>query len=676
MPRHSDLRFTFTPEASQARFDVIEFDLDEGLSQPFVLRLGLSSHDPDVDFDGLLDHRALFTLWRGENPVRHVHGLISSLGIGNSGFRRTRYEAVVEPQWARLGLCSDWRIFQGLSAPQIIDRILDQHRVIDREQRLIQPHAIREYCVQAGETDLQFVSRLAAEEGLHYRFEHGERSHRLVLTDHISQLGQIGPDEARSVLYQGNSGGNSGKPAITRFAYTEQVRTARQVQRDYTFVQPRNFQHQQFAARDLEHQHTAYERYDYPGRYTGETVGKAFTETRLLALRNDARQAKAVGDDARLQPGLGFHLAEHPREAFNTYWRAVSLQHQGTQFTSQEEDASTADQGASYTQTALLVGGFVDWKAPLSAKPRIDGTHTATITGPPGEEIYCDEWGRVKVSFPWDRDSKQDDTSSCWIRVSQGWAGASWGAMAIPRVGQEVLVGFHNGDPDQPIVLGRTYRADNRPPYELPKHKTRMTLRSQSHKGDGFNELRFEDELGQEEVFIHAQKDQNNVIRHNETTEIGHDRQESVGHDEHVRVGNDQSVHIGGNRALVIGYNDTVQIVRDRREVVGNCRYDSTTADHKSSVGGNLEQQIHGQHTLAVDQGISASTTTYQLLVSERLVIKGPGGSITLDAEGIHLEGLAINIRGPLSTVSNGKGQEIAFQNLADPASACREAPE
>ncbi|POA16717.1 type VI secretion system tip protein VgrG, partial [Pseudomonas sp. FW300-N1A1] len=506
MPRQSDLRFTFEPLQGDA-FEVVEFELEEGLSRPFKLTLDLASHDPAIDFSRVLDLPALFTLWRGETAVRYVHGLVSLFSQGDTGFRRTRYRAVVEPALARAGLCSNWRIFQGKTVPEIIAAVLKTQRLGDVQPIICFDHQPREYCVQAGETDLDFIDRLAAEEGLLYCFEHRADGHRLILTDRVGGLGSIGSDEDCDVRYQPMGGGDSPEPALQRFHYTEQVRSARQVQRDYTFSHPRyNLQHRADGGRELNNQHKDYERYDYPGRYKRDAAGKPFTQTRLAALRNDARLAHFEGDDARLQPGLAFGLTEHPREDFITRWRTLSLHHTGQQHSSQQEDASASEHGTAYHFSATAIRGDADWKAPLCDKPRIDGPQIATVVGPPGEEIYCDEWGRVKVCFPWDRENeayehsfRPDNTSqafehsSCWIRVTQGWAGALWGAMAVPRIGQELIISYLDGDPDQPIATGRAYRADNRPPYELPKHKTRMTLKSKTHKGEGFNELRFED---------------------------------------------------------------------------------------------------------------------------------------------------------------------------------------
>ncbi|MCU1743164.1 type VI secretion system tip protein TssI/VgrG, partial [Pseudomonas sp. 20P_3.2_Bac5] len=305
------------------------------------------------------------------------------------------------------------------------------------------------------------------------------------------------------VEYNPKPGGDRPGPALHNFTYTENVRSARQTQRDYSFKNPLYNQQTRREATDLAHQAKSYERYDYPGRYKGES-GEAFTRDRLLGLRGEACQVITEGDDARLVPGIYFDLVGHPREDLNRGWRPIRLEHRGKQYVSQGEDSADAAQGTHYNCVAILVPDDAEWRAEALPKPRIDGPQPAKVVGPPGEEIYCDEFGRVKVQFPWDREGNEDEHSSCWIRVSQNIAGALWGHMAIPRIGQEVIVSNFDGDPDQPVITGRGFNALQRPPYELPAHKTRMTLKSQTHKGDGFNELRFEDEAGQEEVFIHA----------------------------------------------------------------------------------------------------------------------------------------------------------------------------
>ncbi|MDI3252632.1 MULTISPECIES: type VI secretion system tip protein VgrG [unclassified Pseudomonas] len=497
MPRQSDLRFTFEPLKGDA-FDVVSFTLEEGLSQPFKLELQLASHNAAIDFNNVLDLTGLFTIWRGETPVRYVHGLVSLFTQGDTGFRRTRYTAVIEPTLARFNLRSNWRIFQGQTVPDIITNVLAEQKLTDLRREICFEHQSREYCVQAGETDLDFIARLAAEEGLLYTFEHRDDGHTLVLTDRVGGLGTIGTHKHCPVIYQPMAGGDATEPALTRFHYTEQVRTARQVQRDYTFTHPRyDQQHTATGDQDLKNQHKDYERYDYPGRYKRDIAGKPFTKTRLTALRNDAKLAHLAGDDARLQPGLAFDLNEHPREDFNDRWRTIAITHEGKQHTSLQEEAFGSGHGTSYEMTASAIRWTSDWKAPLRDKPCIDGPQIATVVGPPGEEIYCDEWGRVKVQFPWDRADKNNDQSSCWIRVAQGWAGATWGAMAVPRVDQELIISFLDGDPDQPIATGRTYRETNLPPYELPKLNAVATTKSREFKGTRANELRIDDTTAQ-----------------------------------------------------------------------------------------------------------------------------------------------------------------------------------
>ena len=245
--------------------------------------------------------------------------------------------------------------------------------------------------------------------------------------------------------------------------------------------------------------------------------------------------------------------------------------------------------------------------------------------------------------------------------------------MAVPRLGQELIISYLDGDPDQPIATGRAYRQANLPPYELPKHKTRMTIKSRTHKGTGFNELRFEDEVGQQEVYIHAERDKNVYIKHDNTTFVGNDRKEEVGNDEHLCIAHDQSNEIGRDRSLSIGRNHEVSIGKDLWQQVGNDRYDSTTANHQSEVGGHSQSTIKGQHRLTAGQGMHQATTVYQLQASERVVFQGPGGSITLDAQGIHLNGVAITLQGPVTAKAAGEGNALALTLLPDTGQTCVE---
>jgi len=697
VPSQSDLRYTFQPLVGDGEFDVVSFTLKEELSQPFTLTLELVSFEHVINFGHLLDKPVLFTIWRGERPVRYVHGLVSSFTQGDTGFHRTRYKALVEPQLARARLRSNWRIFQHKTARQILELMLERQGITQYQFGAVFDYPAREFCVQAGETDLDFMARLADEEGMVYRFEHTEKHHTLIITGQVRTLGTIkvitdddddegfvddndeafvdddAPANAYTVLYTPNSGGYQAKPCLRRFHYSEHVRTARQVQRDHTFTNPEYRQQHAATGAHLEHQSKAYERFDYPGRYKRDAVGKPFTETRITGLRHDARVAEVEGDDERLQPGLSFNLINHERDDLNVHWRVKSVVHEGIQYTSLEEEAADAQQGTHYQQRAVLVPGQVEWRPAPLPKPRIDGPHMATVVGPPGEEIYCDEWGRVKVSFPWDRESENNEFSSCWVRVSQGWAGGSWGSMAIPRIGQDVIIQYVNADPDQPMITGRTYCGNQLPPYDLPAHKTRMTIKSQTHKGTGFNELRFEDELGREELYIHAQRDQNIEVGNDESTCVGRNRVEQVGNDEQLSVGNNLCQDIGQDRTERTGRTCNVKVGHDLIEHVGNDRCESTGVNHSVTIGGQSALLVKGGQKISVGEGVDQQTTVYQLRASERIEFSSPGGSIVLDAEGITLNGLTLTLLGPTKAGAKGAGNTLAQDLIADAGSQCEE---
>jgi len=351
MSLSSDVRFTFTLTGGLA-LDVVSFQLEEGLSEPFVLTLELSSADPAIDFGQVLDRPALFMVWHGETPVRHVHGLVSTFAQGDSGFRRTRYRAVLEPALARLGLCSGWRIFQRQSVPDIAQSVFKRTGILDVDTILNREHLAREYCVQPGETDLAFIERLCAEECIYYAFTHSAQEHRLVFGDRLYAQGTIG---GHAVIYNAMPGGDAAEPCLRTFRYTEQVRSAIQTQKDYSFRHPRYAQLHTQVATNLGHQRKDYERYDYAGRYKQDAAGKPFTENRLLGLRRDAQIAFVEGDDARLQPGLAFKLVGHVRDDWNTGWRVVRMVHEGHQPTSQEEDSADATTGTPYSHRAEIV---------------------------------------------------------------------------------------------------------------------------------------------------------------------------------------------------------------------------------------------------------------------------------------------------------------------------------
>ena len=356
----------------------------------------------------------------------------------------------------------------------------------------------------------------------------------------------------------------------------------------------------------------------------------------------------------RVVPGYGFTLEGHANSAFNQDWLVVRVEHFGKQTGSLDEEAG--EEGNRYENTLFLIPHNKPWRSPLKPRPIIRGTQVAHVTGPEGEEIYCDEWGRVKLQFPWDRLGNFDEHSSCWVRVVQGWAGAQYGNMMIPRIGHEVLVKYLNGDPDQPIVVGRTYHSTTEPPYELPKHKTRMTIKSKTHKGNGFNELRFEDEMGREEVFIHAEKDLNHIVKHDETTQVGHDRTEQVGRNETIHIGNDRMETVGQDEDLTInrdqirsiGRNRITKIEKDDILNVNNNRRVNVHADSLIKVGQDLNIEIAQNGSWVAGELFEQVCELFDLEGYDEVHIQGPAGEIVLNQEGITLIG-NVYVEGPLT---------------------------
>ncbi|MGY3929549.1 Rhs element Vgr family protein [Aeromonas encheleia] len=620
MADSTGLQFTVKVGAlPETTFVVAEFMLEEALNGPFQLRLELASPQPDIDFGAVLDQPCELLVWYNGELQRRVCGVVSDLAQGDSGFRRTRYQLMVQPALWRLSLRQNSRMFQAQKPDEILSILLQEHGITDYAFALKNEHAQREYCVQYQETDLAFVNRLAAEEGLFYFHEFEQGKHRIVFADDAAAL-TAGP----ALFFNlGNRSLEQG-PYVRQFHYREAVRPSDVELKDYSFKTPAyGLSHKKLGA-ELEHQRDTYQHFDYPGRYKLDPSGKAFAQHRLDALRNDAVTGSGKSNCAALLPGQTFSLTEHPNGSLNTDWQVVRISHTGLQPQALEEEGGSGP--TVYHNEFAVVKASTSWRARIGSpqaphKPMVDGPQIATVVGPEGEEIYCDEHGRVKLQFPWDRYGSSNDQSSCWVRVSQGWAGGQYGMLAIPRIGHEVIVSFLEGDPDQPIVTGRTFHATNRPPYELPANKTRTVLRTETHQGEGFNELRFEDQAGQEEIYLHGQKDLNVLIENDAAWHIKHD--------EHTDIDNERVTRIKANDHLTVN---------------GEKR-DQVKADYSLTVDASLHQKL-GQ-SLLVEAGQEVHIKVGDKLVLEagaEITLKGGGSFVKVDPSGIKLVGPAIKL--------------------------------
>jgi type VI secretion system secreted protein VgrG len=555
----SGLQFTLTAGGLPPQtFVVTGFTLDEHFSRPFILSVGLASADPAIDFPAVLDRTATLTITQDGVEQRSITGMVTRFEQGNTGLHQTTYQMTVCPDLWRTTLRQNSRIFQQLNITAIITTVLKEHNIRDVVFSLRHAHPEREFCVQYQESDFDFLQRLTAEEGIFYFFECGNGRNTLVFADDCGSV-----PVSKVFPYQPGEASTTGEPAISSLTCSAQVRPAQVQLKDYTFKNPNWPAEFSKQMRDENLQQLYYEHYDYPGRFKDEAHGKDFTRYRLEALRNNAMTGQGSGNAIAIQPGKLFTLNNHPREDLNLPWQAVSTSHSG----SQPQALETANSGTGTTLSShfTFIRQSQNWRPAPLPKPVIDGPQIAKVVGPAGEEIFCDQYGRVRLQFPWDRYGKSDDQSSCWIRVTHPWAGQGWGMLAIPRVGQEVVVDFLHGDPDQPIVTGRTYHASNIPPGGLPGSKTQMAFRSKTHKGEGYNELLFEDAKGSERLSLHAQKDMSTEVLNDRSTRVVHDHTESVGNNQAITVRQDRHKEVIGTEVSSIG---TRQVTVEKTSVL------------------------------------------------------------------------------------------------------------
>ena len=636
MPQASGLQFTARVGGLPSDlFSVVGFKLTERLSEVFQGHLELASTDPSIQAAEILEQPVDLVIWQDSMPLRRFTGVVNEFVRGDAGHRRTRYELIIQPPLWRLGLMHNSRIFQTQGTDTIVRTLLEERGIIDSIFDLKRTPEQREYCVQHRESDLAFLERLAAEEGWHYRYEQGsvdgDTQSALIIADHHGDAPKLEP-----AAYNAKAGGSTQRPAVYRFRYEERVRVASVAMKDYTFRNPAYALMHEHASGDLKHRED-YQHYDYPGRFKADASGQPFTEARLQSLRNDASTASGESNRPDFSPGAKVELTEHDSDNLNREWLLTSITHTGTQPQALEEEGGS--EPTTYHNQFKAIPADLTWCPQTPHRPLMDGPQIAIVTGQEGEEIHCDEHGRVKVRFPWDRYSKNNEHSSAWLRVSQGWAGGQYGFMALPRIGHEVIVSFLDGDPDQPIITGRTHHVTSTPPYGLPEHKTRTTLKTKTHKGEGSNELRFEDEADQEQIYLHAQKDLDLRTEHNRT--------EVIKNDSHLTVENNRFSQIKGDDHCTVG--------GDKRESIGG--------DCSQSIGGTFHQK--SARTIASEAGTQVHHKAGAKVVLDagaEITISAGGSFIKLDPSGVTLSGPGIKIN------SGGGPGSGGGQSVADPA--------
>jgi len=558
----------------------------EGISRLFSYDLNLLAYEnASISFQNIVGQKVSITMQLPDGTPRYVNGYVSRFTQGDTDDRMfTHYHAQVVPWLWFLTRQADCRIFQNMTPPDIISQVLNLFSFKDFRTSLKASYPTLEYCVQYRETSFNFVSRLMEEYGIFYYFDHTvQGKHTLVLADQSSAL----PACAGSPLsYDVAPGGIYDPEAVSDWHVEQELRTGKYTVTDYNFTTP--------STSLLSNEPTVVtlgasqglELFDYPGLYTTKDEGETVAKLRMQEEEAGYMVVTGASNCRGLVTGYTFQLKNHYRSDQNTTYFITAVEHHASVG---QTYVTTGPAAETYSNQFTCIPASVAYHPPrVTPKPFVQGPQTALVVGKAGEEIWVDKYGRVIVQFYWDRLGQQNENSSCWIRVSQPWAGGNWGSMWIPRIGQEVIVSFEEGDPDRPLITGRVYNAGQMPPYTLPDYQTRSTFMSRSSKGGGtsnYNELRFEDKMGDEQIFINAEKDMD------------------------LRVENDSREFIGANRSLIVTTNQLEQIQTDKHLHVEGNHFEKIDGNMSLNVGGNQMESVTGNKSLSVTGNQSESIT-------------------------------------------------------------------
>lgn len=531
----------------------------EELSRPFEYEVELLSAKDDINPSDLLGKSMTVTVEMPEsNQTRHFNGLVARFTYHGRAEGNSEYHATLRPWIWLLTQNYDCRIFQKLNAKQIFEKVCkDTHGFSDYSlSSLTAAYREREYCVQYRESDFAFVSRLLEEEGIFYYFTHEEDKHTLVLADANSAFPNISGN--KDVMYRGPGEAQAGVEHISVWNVGHQIQTGACVLDDYDFTKPR-VDLTGSSSISRQHAHASYEMYDYPGLHWEAADGETLARIRIEELQSQHKRFSGFADHRGMTPGRAFNLKEYPRASENAEYVVVAAE---TKVESAEVEQLRADAENVFEVSFKAISRADAFRpARVTPKPFVRGPQTAVVVGKDGEEIWTDRYARVKLQFHWDREGESNENSSCWVRVSQLWAGKNWGGIQIPRIGQEVIVDFLEGDPDRPLVTGRVYNDGQMPPYALPDNQTQSGIMSRSTKNgapENFNELRFEDKAGEEQIYFHAEKDFERIVENDDVLKVGFEKKSPGSQTVEIykdrsatiKTGNDGTTVEQGNHAI------------------------------------------------------------------------------------------------------------------------------
>jgi len=637
----------------------------EHLGRPFQYELVLLSEEHAINYQDIIGQNVSVAVDKGDKEPRYFNGVISRFAQTNYERRLVEYRATMVPWLWFLTRSADCRIFQNLTVPQIIKQVFQDHGFSDLKERLHGTYKPWEYCVQYRETAFAFVSRLMEQEGIYYFFKHENGKHSLVLCDTAGSHLEFKGYEQLQFHLPGDK--PPGYESIWSWVEQHEIQPGGYLVREFDFKNPRS-DAVGTAHLDRGHAGSQFERFDYLGEMDAESDHDRYSQLRLEECQAGHAVYTGEGDARGVCPGVRFTLHGHPRKDFEQEYLTT-----GAEFRIESDPFETVEEANDHfvyqaKLTAIPVGTQFR-AASTTPKPVIQGPQTAIVVGTAGEEIHTDKYGRVKVQFHWDRYSTADENSSCWVRVAQTSAGKRWGAFTLPRVGQEVVVEFLEGDPDRPLITGRVYNDGALPPYDLPAQKTISTIKSNTTKGgQGFNEIRFEDNKDKEQIFIHGQKDQD--------VRIKNDTKEWIGAERHLTVKKDQLEMVEGDKHSTVKGDRLAKTEGDLGETI--------KGDHLSSVDGNLNlkvkgdqvAEITGDHTLKSSKTVHLKAgTTFILEAGTQLSLKVGGNFVDIGTAGVTIQGTLVKINCGGSAGSAGDSSPTAPDAPKEPKPAAEANP-
>jgi len=620
--RQANFRSSLGPDALMIHRMVAR----EGISQLFEIQLTVVSEDENIDLNQIIGQHARVELELPGGGFRYFSGHVVEFGFNSFRDNFAEYEVTLRPWFWLLTRANDIRIFQTKSAPEIIKDVCQQHGFTDIDDRT-SGHDPIEFCVQYRESDFTFLSRLMEEHGIYYFFVHEENKHILVLCDESTMHDKFGGYEIVP-WYPPESNEHREKEHLDDWSMRRAVRSGTVTLRDFDFTKPKTDLEVR-AQQPKPHEQAEFEQYDYPGRYKEVLRGESLARIRRESEQADHEVLFGRGNARGLKPGFRFALELFPRADQNRSYLLLAVTHDISQG-SYDSGGSDPDESFEYNCMIEAMPDDQPYRPPMiTPRPLVHGPQTAIVVGEAGKEISTDQYGRIKVQFHWDRLGSNDQDSSCWIRVSQAWAGKGWGAQFIPRIGHEVIVEFLEGDPDRPIVTGSVYNADNMPPYGLPANATQSGIKTRSSKSgtkDNFNEIRFEDKKGSEELYLHAEKDMNTQVENCQAAEIGVDRQVTVGNNETHHVKNKREKTVDADETTSIGTSRTVSIGTNEDLTVGASRNTTISASETLNVGSSRSATIAASDSLTAGASVSMTAGGSVSIAS--------GGSVSITAAG------------------------------------------